>query len=217
MARKSFLIIGAGKFGHYLTRELSARGSDILLADENEDKLSDLLDCVVSAKIGDCTRRDVLTTFGVEDFDACIVCVSDNFQNSLQITDLLRELNARRIISLAATSTQAKFLLKNGADEVVLPERDMAERLAVSIGNDSIYDYFELSKAYSLFEITPPPALSGRTLAQEAVRAKYGVNIVAVKPGEGEMFIPDGGYVFNGRDHLMVLGRNEDVDRFLRG
>lgn len=215
MAKKSFLIIGAGKFGHYICRELSSLGHDIMLADEQEEKMSDLLGCVISAKIGNCSRRDVLETFGVEDFDTCMVCISDSFQDSLQITDMLKELGAKHVVSLAGTDTQAKFLLKNGADEVIFPERDIAVRDAVRLGSDSVFDYIELSDEYSLFEVAPPVAMLGRTIAQVGVRANYNVSIVAIKRAQGSMLIPDAGYVFCADEHLMVMGRNDDVNRML--
>ena len=141
---KSFLIIGMGKFGHHICRELAKFDNEIVIADIDENRMDDLLDCVISAKIGDCTREDVMRTFGVDNYDACYVCIND-FEASLQITDLLHELGARYIIALAATNIHEKFLKKNGADMIVYPSRDIAERIAVSLSNDKIFDIIEFS------------------------------------------------------------------------
>lgn len=209
---KSFLVIGTGKFGHFICRRLAELGHEVMIADRNEDRMSDLLDCTVSARIGDCTRRDVLETFGVEDFDECLVCMGENFQNSLQITDLLKELGARYVITVASTEIQAKFLLRNGADRVVFPDRDMANRLAVSISNDNIFDNFELSDEYSMFEISTPTEWLGKTVVEADVRKKYGLTILGRKKPNGRLTLDiHAGYVFNKDDHLMVVGSMETI------
>ncbi len=212
---KSFLIIGMGRFAHYLCRELAALGNEIVIADTDEDRMSDLLDYVVSAKIGDCTRREVLSSFGVGNFDACFVCIGSNFQNSLQVTDLLKELGAVHVISRATTDIHAKFLLRSGADEVVFPDRDMSERIAVRASNDSIFDYFELSEDLAVYEISVPHRWLGRTIAEVNVRAKYRVSILAYKQ-DGHMYtISSPNYRFVETEHLMVLGTREDVERLV--
>lgn len=212
---KSFLIIGAGKFGRYLCRELSEQGGEILMVDKNEEKLSDLLPLVVSAKIGDCTRKEVLRSFGVNNFEACVVCIEEDFQSSLEITDLLHELGARYIVSLASTEVHKKFLLRSGADEVVFPDRDIAQRMAVSIINDSVFDYIELSDGYSIYEITPPAKWLGRTIGEVNVRAKHHISILAVKAQGRIRMMPSVGYKFSEEEHLMVMGLKEDIDKIV--
>ena len=214
---KSFLIIGAGKFGQYLCRKLTELGNEIMVADENEAKLAGLLDYVQSAKIGDCTRPEVLKTFGVEDFDACVVCINDDFQSSLQITDLLKELGAKKVVALASTEIHEKFLLRNGADMVIFPERDLAERISVSMSNDSILDYIKLSGEYSICEICTPTAWLGKTIAQMQVRSAFGLNLIAIKR-DGEIHgITAADYIFNREDHLMVMGHNDNIHKVARG
>lgn len=215
---KSFLIIGTGKFGHFMCRRLAEMGHEIMIADTNEESMTDLLDCTVSARIGDCTKREVLSTFGVEDFDECLVCMGENFQNSLQITDLLKELGARFVIAVASTEIQAKFLLRNGADRVVFPERDMAYRLAVSVSSDSIFDNFEISPEYSMFEIATPSEWLGRTVVAVDVRQKYGLTILGRKKPNGRLSLDiHANYVFNKDDHLMVVGSLESIRRVTGG
>ena len=212
---KSFLLIGMGRFAHYLCRELAALGNEVVIADTDENNMSALLDCVVSAKIGDCTRREVLSSFGVSDFDACFVCIGSNFQNSLQVTDLLKELGAVRVISRATTDIHAKFLLRSGADEVVFPDRDMSERIAVRASNDSIFDYFELSEDLAVYEISVPKRWIGRTIGEVDVRAKYNVSILAYKREDRMHTVSSPNYRFKETEHVMVLGKRADIDRLV--
>lgn len=212
---KSFLVIGAGRFGHYLCRSLEATDSQIMLVDRNEARIHDLLDHVTSARIGDCTHEEVLKSFGVEEFDACIVCVEESFQDSLEITYRLRMLGAKRILSLAGTEIQSDFLLRNGADEVIFPDRDMAERLGVRISDDSVFDYIGLTPDHSIFEITVPKAWVGKTIGALEVRSKYHVSLLATRDGDCLDMLISPDYCFTGREHLIVMGQNKDVQQIL--
>ena len=128
---KSILIIGMGRFGHHLCENLAMLGNDVMVVDQKEEVLEDLLPIVTSAKIGDCTNEAVLRSLGIANFDICFVCIGTNFQSSLEITSLVKELGGRRVISKANRDIHAKFLLRNGADEVIYPDRDIAEKMAV--------------------------------------------------------------------------------------
>lgn len=210
---KSILVIGAGKFGHYLCRYLSNLNCEIMIVDENEEKLSDMLGFVASAKVGDCTRRDVIDSIGAEDFDETVVCIPDSFQNSLQIVDLLVECGSKSITAVASTEIQAKFLAKNGADHVVFPEKDRAERLAVALSDDNVFDYLKLSDGYAIYEIVPPRKWIGQTILDVDVRRRYNVNIISIKAPSGHMMLPTPEYVFNSEDHLMVFGKQIAIDK----
>lgn len=210
---KSFLIIGMGKFGHHMCHNLAALGNELMVVDDIEEKVEDVIDIVTSAKVGDCTKTDVLQSFGVANFDACFVCIGDNFQSSLEITYNLAELGAKKIISLASTDIHAKFLLRNGADYVIYPERDMASRLAVSISNDSIFDYIKLSDEYSIMEVTPLKAWIGKNVIQANIRAKYHINVLAVKNVQGNVSMPGVEYIFNENDHVIVMGQQADLNK----
>lgn len=212
---KSFLIIGMGKFGHHMCHNLAELGNDLMVVDDIEEKVEDVVDIVTSAKVGDCTKPDVLQSFGVGNFDACFVCISDNFQSSLEITYNLSELGAKQIISLASTDIHAKFLLRNGADHVIYPERDMASRLAVSISNDSIFDYIKLSDEYSIMEVTPLKEWIGKNVIQANIRAKYHINVLAVKNEQGNVSMPGVDYIFNETDHVIVMGRQNDLNKLV--
>ena len=210
---KSILVIGAGKFGHYFCQNLAKQNCEVMIVDNNEEKLSDLLSYVSSAKIGDCLRRDVVESLGVDDFDESVVCIPENFQNSLQVVDLLREFGAKRITAVASTDIQSKFLLKNGADAVIFPDRDMAERFSVSIADDTVFDYLKLSDNYGIYEITPPKRWLGQTVLNVDVRRKFDINIISIKTPAGHMLIPTPNYVFNNSDHLMIFCKDTAVEK----
>jgi len=212
---KSFLIIGMGRFGHYLCRELSKLGNEILAVDEDEERLEPALPLVTSAKIGDCTKPEVLKELGIGNFDKCFVCIGTNFQSSLEITSLLKEMGAACVVSRASTDVQAKFLLRNGADEIVYPERDMAERVAKKSSANHVFDFIDLGD-YGIYEALPMKSWVGRSIKDLNVRVNYGVSILGIRKDAGSMFMPDADYVFNPEDHLLVLGSDADLARFLK-
>jgi len=213
---KTVLIIGMGKFGTHLCRKLAELGNQVMAVDLREEALDEVLPIVVSAKIGDCTRVDVLKTLGVDNFDYCFVCVGENFQNSLEVTSQLKELGARYVISKAVRDIQAKFLLRNGADEVIYPDRDIAERLANRCSASHVFDYIELSKECSIYEILPLKEWVGKTVREADIRVRYHVNILGVKKGERTDFVIHPDYCFEEGDHLIVMGNNDDVFRVLK-
>ena len=213
---KSFLIVGMGSFGHHLCRALAQQKCEIMIVDRDSENLEDMLPYVVSAKAGDCTNEDVLRSFGVESFDACFVCLGDNVLASLQVTSLLKELGARKVFSKADSDMQAKFLLRNGADEIIYPEMEIASSIAISESSDSIFDCIRLSADYSIFELQPLDRWLGKSLKELNFRAKYNMTVIAVKKGEDirPNLHPD--YVFTADEHLLVLGRGEDIQRIIK-
>lgn len=212
---KSFLIIGMGRFGHYLCRELSKLGNEILIVDEDEERLTPCLPLVTSAKIGDCTKPEVLRELGVANFDKCFVCIGTNFQSSLEITSLLKEMGAGCVVSRASTDVQAKFLLRNGADEVVYPERDIAEKVAKKSSANHVFDFVDLGD-YGIYEVLPMKNWVGRSIKELNVRVNYGVSILGIRGDAGSMLMPDADYRFHEEDHMLVLGSDEDLAKFLK-
>ena len=212
-AMKSILIIGLGKFGHHLCSNLAELGNEIMAVDIKEEVLEDLLSVVTSAKIGDCTNEEVLKSLGVRNFDICFVCIGTNFQSSLEITSLIKELGAKYVISKANRDIHAKFLLRNGADEVIYPDRDIAEKLAVRVSANHVFDYIELTEEYSIYEIPLMKEWAGRSIKDIDIRAKYHVNVLGTKTDGQLTLITEADYVLRRDEHLMVLGRNEDVAR----
>lgn len=212
---KSFLVIGMGRFGQYLCKELSKLGNEILAVDEDEENLRPALPLVTSAKIGDCTKAEVLEELGVGNFDMCFVCIGGSFQNSLEITSLLKELGANWVISRASTDVQAKFLLRNGADEVVYPERDMAEKIAKKSSANHVFDFVDLGD-YGIYEVLPMKEWVGKSIKDLNVRVNYGVSILGIRGPAGGMVMPDAEYCFHAEDHMLVMGSDADLAKFIK-
>lgn len=212
---KSILVIGIGRFGKHLCQDLVENGNDVMAVDEQEENLEEILPIVTSAKIGDCTKEDVLRSFGVSNFDICFVCIGTNFQSSLEVTNLLKEMGAKYVISKATRDIQAKFLLKNGADEVVYPDRDIAKRMATRVSTSHVYDYVEMGQ-YSIYEIQPLDEWIGKTVREVDFRAKYNVSIMGTKRGEETSLMLTPEHIFDKEEHLMVIGKKEDIDRILK-
>ena len=208
---KSFLIIGMGTFGHHLCRELSKQRCEVMAVDIAPEAVEDVLNIVVSAKVGDCTNEEVLRSFGVDEFDTCFVCVSSDFKNSLQITSLLRELNAKRILCKANDDIHAKFLLRNGADQVIYPERETAISLAVSESDDAVFDCIRITGDYSIYEVAVPEKWCGKSMRQLDIRSKYNLDVLALKVGEMLAPLPSPDHVFVQGEHAMILGHVEDL------
>ena len=213
---KSFLIIGMGHFGHHLCAKLAERDCEIMIVDKDEAAIEDMLPYVVSAKIGDCTNIEVLKTFDIPSFDTCFVCIGENFQNSLEITSQLKECGAKKVISKADRDIQEKFLLRNGADEVIYPEKNMAERFAVKESSEHIFDYIDLGSDYSIFEIDVLDRWVGKTVRELNFRVKYNLVVLATKKNGEVKPVITGERRFEKDEHLLVLGKEEDVRKLTK-
>ena len=178
---KSVLLIGLGRFGRHIAYKLNEMNHEVMAIDKNEERVSAVMDYVTSAQIGDCTKREFLQSIGVRNFDICIVAIGDNFQNSLETTSLLEELGAQKVVARAARDVHAKFLLRNGADEVVYPEKQLASWTAIRYTSDHILDYIELDGDFAIFEVTIPKTWIGKTVGKIDIRKRYNINIMALK------------------------------------
>lgn len=214
---KSFLIIGMGSLGHHLCEEFIKRGCDVMIADRNAEAMNDVLSEVANAKVCDCSRLEVLQSFGVEDFDACFVCVNDSFQDCLEITNLLHELGAKKVFSSADRDIEEKFLLRNGADYVIYPERDVARRIASTESSNSVFDCINLTDDFAIYEISVLDKWIGKTIKDIDFRNKYNLNIVAYKSGGNVLPISRIDYVFNSDEHILVLGHINDLKKVIKG
>ncbi len=213
---QSVLIIGLGRFGQHLCRKMMELKNEVMIVDEMEEKVEEMMPFVTNAQIGDCTNVEVLKSIGINNFDICFVCIGTNFQSSLEITSLLKENGAKYVVSKATRDIQAKFLLRNGADEVIYPERDMAEKAAIRYSSSHIFDYIELDDEYSIFEIPVAEEWVRKTIKEVDFRARYKVSILGVKIGEHTNLMPMAEHEFHPKEHLMVVGRIDDVERLLR-
>lgn len=178
---KSILLIGLGRFGRHIAIKLDELNHQVMAVDNNESRVEAVLPYVRNAQIGDATNEDFIRSLGVRNFDVCIVAIGDNFQSSLETTSLLKELGAKMVVSRAARDVHAKFLLRNGADEVVYPEKQLASWTAIRYSTDHIFDYVELDEEHGIFEISIPDAWIGKTVGELDIRKKYNVNIMALR------------------------------------
>lgn len=215
---KSILVIGMGRFGHHLAANFLVHGHDVMIVDENEEKLADMVPYATSTRIGDCTSEEVLKSIGVRNFDVVFVCIGTNFQSSLEITSLVKELGAKRVVSKATRDIQAKFLLRNGADEVIYPEKDIAEKWAERYSLDNIFDYIDLPGAFGIYEMPPLKEWIGKSIRESDIAAKHKISILGIKKKhEEEMSVmPSADYIIRETDHLMVMAGNEVAERLLR-
>lgn len=213
---KSILIIGLGRFGRHMAEKFSEQNNDVMAIDINEERINNVLSVVTNALIGDATNEQFMETIGVRDFDLCVVAIGDNFQSSLETTALLKDLGAKFILARASRDVHAKFLLRNGADDVIYTEKETAERLAVKYGSDNIFNYIELNDEYSIYEIAVPSSWLNKSILKVNVRSKYGISILATKQGNNIFPLPKPEHVFTDSESLMILGKNEDVSRFIK-
>lgn len=210
---KSFLVIGLGRFGRHLTDKLVELGNEVMVVDRDEERVAALATVATAACVGDCQDEQVLASLGVGNFDVCFVCVRDDFQCSLEATASLKELGARCVVARADREKQIKFLKKIGADYVVHTEMDMAIRVATSFSNENVFEYFELTPKYVIFELETPRAWVGKTAAEVNVRRRYNVNILGMKAGDEIEPLLDPDYRFQPNTHLVIAG---DKDAGLR-
>ncbi len=213
---KSFLVIGIGRFGKHLVEKFHDLGDEVMAVDINEDRVQSVMPLVTSAKIGNCTNMETLKSLGIGNFDVCFVCIGSNFQSSLEITSLLKDLGANKVVSKAGTDIHAKFLQRNGADEVVYPERDSAFRMASRHSIDNVFDYIELSRDTAIYEIPVAENWVKKSISQIDVRKKYNMNILAIKQNNKITALPTAEYVFSGNEHIVILGHNPDVEKLMK-
>lgn len=208
---KSFLVIGMGRFGSQLASKLVQMDNDVMVVDKDHEVIERVASNFTDAQIGNCTNPTVLQSLGINNFDVCFVTIGENFQSSLEITSLLKEMGAKKVVSKADSEIQRKFLLRNGADEVVYPIKEVAEKLAIRMSANNIFDYLEISPEYSISEIPVHESWVGRSIANSDIRRKFHVNILAVKMGERLMPMPSADYVLDRGDHVIIIGRNSDI------
>lgn len=213
---KSILLIGLGRFGRHIALKLNALNHQVMAIDHNEERANALLPFVTNAQIGDSTNEEFLAALGVGNYDACIVAIGDNFQNSLETTYLLKELGARKIIARASKEMQEKFLLRNGADEVVYPEKQLAAWTAIRCSSEHILEYIELDDEYAIFEVEIPSDWSGKSILELDIRKKHGINILGVRTnGKLNMNITPN-TVFGYGTSVLVLGQEKAVHKCFR-
>lgn len=210
---KTILLIGLGRFGRHIAEQLNELNHEVMAVDIKEERVNSVLPYVTNAQIGDSTNEEFLRSLGIDDYDVCFVAIGDDFQSSLETTSLLKDLGARHIVSRAARDVHAKFLLRNGADEIVYPEKQLAKWSAIKFTSEHIFDYIELDSEYAVYEVYVPENWVGRTIADLDIRKNHKINIMAVKRnGQVELTISPETRL-SSSDTLLVIGKYHDVQK----
>ena len=210
---KSVLVIGMGTMGIYLAKKMQALGNEVMIIDKNEELIQELSPEFSDAVCSDCTQDGILRSIGVNTFDYCFVTTGEDFYASLEITSILKELGAKYVVAKAKRSRQVEFLKKIGADRIVFPESDMGVRLAQTLSSSNIIDYIEISENYSIIETATPKKWIGNSIKKLDIRARYGINILAIKGQDGRTVsvTPSPDYIIKAGDILVVVGSNDDL------
>ena len=213
---KSVLLIGLGRFGRHIAMKLYDLGHQIMAVDSNEERINAVLPFVTNAQIGDSTNEEFLSSLGIRNFDACIVAIGDDFQSSLETASLLKEMGAKHVVARASRGVQEKFLLRNGADEVVYPEKPLAAWTAIRCTSEHILDYMQLDDDYSIFELEIPADWNGKTILQLDIRRKHGINVLGIREnGKLNMNITPDTVLSNGKS-ILILGQQKAVQKCFR-
>ena len=213
---KNILLIGLGRFGRHIALQLNKLGHEVMAVDSNEERVNEILPIVTNAQIGDSTNTGFLKSLGIGNFDVCIVTIGGNFQNSLETTSLLKELGAKLVVSRAERDVQEKFLLRNGADEVVYPEKQVANWAAIRYTADHIRDYIEVDEAHAIFEVEVPKGWIGKTVGELDIRRKYSINIMATKENGKINMAVSPETVLTDNITLLVLGAYKELQKCFR-
>ena len=213
---KNILLIGLGRFGRHMAQKLIDMHHQVLVIDKDEHKVRDAMAYVTNAEIGDATDPALIDTLGVKDFDLCVVTMSHDLQASLEITALLKKKGAPYVLVRVSRDTHAQFLLACGADEIIYPEKEMAEWAAVRYSGDHVYDYTRLSPDYAIYETEIPDSWIGHSVVDLGVRQRYHLNILALRHNGNvdPMFGPS--CKLEAGDRVILLGSDRDVQKFLR-
>ena len=205
--KKNVLLIGAGRFGKHMAMQLNQLGHQVMAVDTDENRINDVMNIVTNAQIGDSTNAEFLN------YDICFVTIGGSFQNSLETTSLLKELGARYVVSRAERDVQEKFLLRNGADAVVYPEKHEAKWAAVRYTADHILDLIQLDNTHAILEVEVPESWLGKSIIELDIRKKYGVNIMAIKHNDSINVNVEPDIVLTEDITLLVLGDYKNLKK----
>lgn len=211
--KKEFVVIGLGRFGGSVCKELYRLGHQVLAIDIKEEKVNAVLTDSTRAVIADASREEVLKLLGVGNFDYAVVAIGDNMQASIMCTLLLKEMGVENVWVKAQNANHKKVLAKIGADRVIQPEYDMGIRVANQIQSGKLQEYIELSEEYSISELDISKRLANKTLNELNIRAKYGCTILAIKNGDKVNISPSAEDKLYEGDMIVVIGKNNDIKR----
>lgn len=210
---KSYVVIGLGRFGASLAQQLCKLGAEVLALDVRGDLVQQIAQNVTHAVVGDAQDKEVLKALGVRNLDCAIIAIGDNLAASVLITMNLKELGVPFVVCKAHDDTHRRVLEKLGVDRVLIPEQESAQRLARTLNSHNVLDYIELSEDFGILDVPAPAGWVGKTLRELNVRAKLGVNIIAVENGGKTNVSPSADYAICAGDTLVVLGDNIALEK----
>lgn len=211
---KQFAVIGLGRFGSNVARTLYEMDFEVMGIDENEDRINEIMQYVTHAVVADSTDESALREIGIRNFDVVVVAIGADIQASILTVLILKEMGVKTIVAKAQNERHGQVLYKVGADRIVFPERDMAVRVAHNLISANVLDFIELAEDYSVAEVVVTKRMVGKTLRQIDIRAKYGVNVIAIKSGEKFNIAPGPDETIKEKDVLVVIGHNLDLKDF---
>ena len=213
---KSVLVIGLGRFGKHIVEKLNELHHQVMAVDKDEDRVNDVLPLATDAQIGDATSKTFLRTLGVDNYDVCFVAIGDDFQSSLIVTSYLKELGAKKVISRASREVQRQFLLRNGADDVVYPEKQLASWTVIRHTTDHVLDYIALDDEFAIYDLSVPAEWHGRTVGELDIRKKYNLNLLAVRENGNPSIAVTGETQLKQDQTILVLGKWKDIQKCFR-
>lgn len=213
---KSILIVGLGRFGRHMAHKFVEQGNSVLAVERNEERGDNAINIVPNIQIGDAANEVFANSLGVGNFDLCVIAIGDDFQTSLEITVLFKDLGAKFILARASRDVHRKLLLRNGADHVVYAEREMAERLAIKYGSKNLFDYIELTPEAAIYEMRVPESWYGKSILDKAVRTRYHISILATKRQDTIFPLPQPEHIFCANETLIVLGGKDAARELLK-
>ncbi|MCM3629241.1 TrkA family potassium uptake protein [Paenibacillus glycanilyticus] len=214
MKNNQFVIVGLGRFGSSLGRELIKLGYEVLGIDRDEEAVQEMSNVLTYTVSADCTDEETLRSLGVRNFDCGVVAIGDDIQASILTTILLKDLGVKRVVAKAMSELHGRVLEKIGVDRVVYPERDMGIRVAHQLVSPNLLDYIELSKEYTIAELSVPNCLNGKSLHELNLRARFGCSIVAINKPSGIIIAPTATDVVTQKDVMVVIGTNDQIEQF---
>lgn len=212
--RHQFAVIGLGRFGASLARELNQLGYEVLGIDKDEEVVDGMVEHITHAVMADATDEEVLRSLGIRNFDCAVVAIGNDIQASIMTTILLKDLGVKKVVAKALTALHGKVLQRIDVDRVIYPERDMGIRVAHQLVSPNLLDYIELSKEYTIAELSVTRRMSGRSLKELDTRARFGCSIVAINKRTGVIIAPIADDVVEENDVMVVIGTNQQIETF---
>lgn len=213
---KSFIVLGLGRFGKSVAQTLFNLGFEVLGVDSSEKIVNEFSHEITHTIQADITSESFLKSMDIKSFDAAIVAVGSNFQISILVTVLLKELGSKFVLVKAQDDFEEKILYKIGADKVILPEKDIGVKVARNFATDNFFDMIEISPDYIITSVSPPDSWIGKTIGELAVRTRYGLNVIVIKDGANKCSIPDASMVIESDSIITLLGKNDDLKKLGR-